>query len=167
MSLAEILKEALMDEIKARDTYRRIIDTYGPVRPFANIVEAEQRHIEMLLPLFERYGIAVPEARDPARISVPGSLLEACQAAVRAEINNMAMYDRLMAETELVDVRAVLLRLQAASRDHHLPSFQRCVERGGAAGTGPGPGGGRGRGPGRGYGDGRGRGFGAGRGGSQ
>ena len=62
-----------MDEIKARDTYRKIIDTYGPVRPFANIVEAEQRHSEMLLPLFERYGIAAPEARDPARIPVPGS----------------------------------------------------------------------------------------------
>jgi hypothetical protein len=166
MSLAEILNEALMDEIKARDTYRKIIDTYGPMRPFANIVEAEQRHIEMLLPLFERYGIPVPEARDPARIPVPGSLLEACEAVIRAEIDKVAMYDRLMAETELADIGVVLLRLQAASRDHHLPALRRCVQRGGAAGVGsvPGVGGG---GPGRGYGGRPGRRFGAGRGGSQ
>jgi hypothetical protein len=163
MSLAEILREALMDEIKARDTYRTIIDTYGPVRPFANIVEAEQHHIDMVLPLFGRYGIPVPEVPDPARIAVPGTLLEACRAAVRAEIDNAAMYDRLLAETELEDVRAVLLRLQAASRDHHLPAFRRCVERGGAAGIGSGPGGGRGRGPGRGSGGRHGHGFGVGR----
>jgi len=162
MSLAEILNEALTDEIKARDTYRKIIDAYGPVRPFANIVEAEQRHIEMLLPLLERYGIPVPKARDPAHIPVPGSLLEACEAAVRAEIDNVAMYDRLIAETEFADVRVVLHRLQAASRDHHLPAFRRCFERG----AGPVPDG-RGRGPGRGHSGRRGRGFGAGRGGSQ
>jgi rubrerythrin len=164
MSLVEILNEALMDEIEARDTYRKIIDTYGPARPFANIVEAEQRHIEMLLPLFERYGIPVPEAPDPARIPVPGSLLETCGAAVRAEIDNVTVYDRLLAETELADVRVVLLRLQAASRDHHLPAFRRCVESGGAAGVGTVAGGG-GRGSGRGCGGGRGRGFGASRGG--
>ena len=34
------LNEALQDEYKARATYRAIIQRYGPVRPFVNIVEA-------------------------------------------------------------------------------------------------------------------------------
>lgn len=48
--LVHILNEALLDEYKARDTYRKVIDSFGAVRPFVNIVEAEQRHIEALLP---------------------------------------------------------------------------------------------------------------------
>mgnify|MGYP003574398306 CR=1 FL=1 len=161
-TLAEVLHEALADEYKARDTYRAIIDRYGPVRPFVNIVEAEQSHIDALLPLFEKYGIPVPPEPDPARIVPPDRLLDACSQGVEAELENGAMYDRLLAATEQADARMVLERLQMASRDHHLPAFQRCVERGGA--TAAGRGGGKGSGTGGGRGQGRGgRGFGRGR----
>ena len=149
-ALAEILNEALMDEYKARDTYQRIIDTFDPVRPFINIVEAEQTHIELLLPLYEKYAVPLPPEPDPQRVSVPDSLLSACQLGVEEELANVAMYDRLIAATDLSDVMEVLRRLQAASRDHHLPAFQRCVARGGSPGAGQGFGAGRGRGPGRG-----------------
>ena len=144
-ALSEILNEALMDEYKARDTYQRIIDTFGPVRPFINIVEAEQTHIELLLPLYEQYAVPLPATPDPARISVPDNLLEACRLGVKAERANIAMYDRLLAATDLPDVVEVLQRLQAASRDHHLPAFERCVARGGSAGAGQGFGPGHGR----------------------
>ena len=129
-TLKEILDEALMDEYKARDTYRKIIDTFGPVRPFSNIVEAEQTHIDMLKPLYESHGIPLPPEPDPARVEAPSTLLEACRTGVAAEIENVAMYDRLIAATQAEDVVDVLKRLQAASREHHLPAFQRCVERG-------------------------------------
>ena len=131
ITLAEILNEALMDEYKARDTYAKIIDTFGPVRPFINIVEAEQRHIELLLPLYDKYAIPLPVEPDPKRMSVPESLLDACQMGVEEELANVAMYDRLIAATDLPDLIEVLQRLQAASRDHHLPAFQRCAERAG------------------------------------
>lgn len=39
------------------------------------------------------------------------------------------MYDRILAETSEPDVRRVLLHLQSASRDRHLPAFERCVDR--------------------------------------
>ena len=162
MPLAEILREALMDEYTARDTYRKIIETFGSIRPFSNIVEAEQTHIELLLPLFEKYGIPPPPEPDPDRITAPDGLLEACRAAIAAEVANVALYDRLMSQTELPDVLEVLHRLQAASRDHHLPAFQRCADRGGVArsgrgfGTGGGPRGNAGQGR-RGYGHGAGR----------
>jgi hypothetical protein len=146
-TLAEILNEALMDEYKARDSYQKIIETFGPVRPFINIVKAEQTHIELLLPLYEKYAVPLPVEPDPNRVSVPENLLAACQMGVEAELANVAMYDDLIAATDLPDVVDVLQRLQAASRDHHLPAFQRCVERGGSLGQGLGAG--RGRGPGQ------------------
>lgn len=40
--------EALDDEYKARATYRKVIEAFGPVRPFVNIVEAEDRHAEAI-----------------------------------------------------------------------------------------------------------------------
>jgi hypothetical protein len=151
-TLTEVLNEALLDEYKARDTYRKIIDTFGAVRPFISIVEAEQRHIESLLPLYKKYDIPLPPEPDPEQIVVPDSLLKACEMGVAAEIENLTMYDRLIEATDLPDVVEVLRRLQAASRDNHLPAFQRCVERGG---TTNGRGSGRGRGPGRGFGRGQ------------
>lgn len=154
--LAETLNEALFDEIKARDTYRKIIDRFGSVRPFINIVEAEQRHIELLLPLYEKYAIPLPVEPDASQIAVPGSLLLACQMGVEGELENVAMYDRLIAMTDLPDVIDVLRRLQAASRDYHLPAFKRCADQGGSPGGGQGYG--RGRGQGRGMGRGTGRG---------
>lgn len=38
------MAEALDDEYKAIATYESVLDAFGPVRPFANIVEAERRH---------------------------------------------------------------------------------------------------------------------------
>jgi len=48
------------DEYKARATYRRVIETFGSVQPFSNIVESEGRHISALLSLFERYDLTPP-----------------------------------------------------------------------------------------------------------
>ncbi len=134
MTLQEVLTEALDDEYKARAMYRKMIDQFGPVRPFVNIVEAEQRHIAALLPLFEKYRIAPPEDKWTTTLRVPDTLLEACQAGVDAEIENIAMYDRLLAAVQEDDVARVLANLQAASRERHLPAFLRCVKRGGGGG---------------------------------
>lgn len=128
--LIEILTEAIEDEYKARATYRRVLEKFGDVRPFSNIVEAEQRHIDTLLVLFTEYGLRVPEDNWPDRVETPATLLAACQAGVAAEIDNAAMYDRLLAASgDFPDVQSVLHNLQRASRENHLPAFQRCVER--------------------------------------
>lgn len=128
--LIEILSEALEDEYKARATYRQVLEKFGEVRPFSNIVEAEQRHIDALLVLFQNYGLRVPEDNWPESIEIPETLLAACQAGVAAEVDNASMYDRLLAaSSEFPDVQSVLRNLQRASRENHLPAFQRCVER--------------------------------------
>ncbi|MDD1651393.1 MAG: hypothetical protein LUO80_13540 [Methylococcaceae bacterium] len=129
MSLKERLTLALLDEYKSRATYAKIIEKFGPVRPFVNIHEAEGRHVDALVRLFEVYSIEVPVDHWPCHLTVPESLKEASQQAVDAEQDNMTMYDRILAETPEPDVRRVLLNLQSASRDRHLPAFERCLHR--------------------------------------
>lgn len=132
--LGKILIEAINDEYKARATYRLVISKFGEIRPFVNIVEAEGRHIQALLPLFETYSIPVPEDDWDSRVEAPVSILDACKAGVQAEIDNAEMYERLLDSTkQYPDVQVVLMQLQRASRENHLPAFQRCVERGGSA----------------------------------
>lgn len=150
------LGEALDDEYKARATYRAVIDAFGPVRPFINIVESEGRHIQALYALYDRFGWTPPADPWAGRIAAPESVEAACRIAVEAEIENDTMYDRLVAMVDDPGVITVFRRLQAASRENHLPAFQRGAEReagggGGGAGQGRGrgkggPGGGRGRG---------------------
>jgi len=128
--LKSALIEAINDEFKARATYRQVICTFGEIRPFTNIVEAEGRHIEALLTLFSKYDIAVPEDDWRERVKAPQSVVEACRIGVQAEIDNATMYDRLLDKTrEYEDVRQVLKQLQRASKENHLPAFQRCAEK--------------------------------------
>ncbi|MGM0560450.1 MAG: ferritin-like domain-containing protein [Pseudomonadota bacterium] len=125
----DAMKEALEDEYLARATYQKVIETFGPVRPFVNIVEAEDRHAKALLALFAKYGIEPPQDTWPERVKVPTNLAEACRAGVEAEIENQAMYERLLKDIDEPEVLAVMQRLQQASQERHLPAFQRCLER--------------------------------------
>jgi len=138
-TLSSVLTEAINDEYKARALYRLVISTFGEIRPFINIVEAESRHIEALLPLFKKHAVTVPEDDWSSRIEAPSSILDACRLGVEAEIENAEMYNRLLDSTkEYPDVQDVLIQLQRASKENHLPAFQRCVERGGGQGEGRG-----------------------------
>lgn len=144
----KVLAEALDDEYKAYATYDQVIKDFGNVRPFSNIREAEGRHIDALLGLYRKYGLPIPDNPWPEKVPRYNSVLEACEAGVAAEIENDEMYNRLLRETQMGDIRIVLKNLQEASQQRHLPAFQRCA--GGNRGTG------RGRGRGRGFGHGRG-----------
>lgn len=107
--------------------------------PFINIVEAEGRHIQALLPLFEKYGFDIPEDTWENRLEAPESILASCQFGVDAEIENAEMYNRLLSNTkDHGDVQMVFKNLQRASQEKHLTAFQRCVERSGAGGNGRG-----------------------------
>ena len=139
--LEAILTEAIDDEYKAQAIYRRVIHQFGDIAPFTNIAEAEGRHIEALLTLFNKYDIPVPRDEWITKAEAPDTILEACETGVSAEIENAAMYDKLLnAAADYPDVQAVLKNLQRASQENHLPAFQRCVERGGTPGGGKGMG---------------------------
>ena len=128
------LQDALDDEYKARATYAQVIADHGQVQPFVNIVESEQRHIEALLGLFERHGIDVPPDPWSGRAPRFSTREAACRAGVEAEVENAALYDRLLAGTTRPDVLEVYGNLRRASQERHLPAFRRCAE--GSAGAG-------------------------------
>jgi len=131
----QALEDALDDEYKAHTTYDQVIHDLGPVRPFVNIVDAEARHVSALLSLFEKYGIAAAPNRWPGKLPRFSSVHEACAAAVQGEIENVALYDRVLKTTRRPDILSVYQALRSASLDRHLPAFQRCAQRSPARGV--------------------------------
>lgn len=130
MTLEQALVAALDDEYRARATYRAVLDAYGDVRPFVNIVESEERHIEALGRLCGRYGVAIPQDPWPSRVAAPASLEAACETAVEAERENAVLYEQLMAAAGgCADVEETFRRLLTASQENHLPAFERALER--------------------------------------
>lgn len=125
----EALREALDDEYRARATYRKVIEAFGSVRPFVNIVEAEDRHAKALLALFDRFGVKPPPDNWPNRVAAPRTLADACRAGVEAELKNEAMYERLLQQIPEPAVLIVMKKLQRASQERHLPAFRRCLQR--------------------------------------
>lgn len=127
--LRTILDEALEDERKAEATYASVLAKFGEVRPFSNIIDAERRHSSAIERQMARLGFPIPPNNWEGRAPAPASLAEACREAVQAEVENIALYDRLLPTIADSTVRQVLENLQAASRDNHLPAFRRCLAR--------------------------------------
>lgn len=96
-SLEEALRAALDDEYHARATYRAVLDAFGDLRPFINMVESEERHIQALKRQVERHGIAVPNDNWAGRVAAPESLERAFEDAVKAEHENAVLYEKLAA----------------------------------------------------------------------
>jgi hypothetical protein len=132
----DALRAALDDEHRAWATYDQVIRDFGEVPPFSNIRAAEARHIEALRTLFSRYGLIVPENPWPGKVTRYANLQDACAAGVAAEIENGALYERLLASTQRPDILTVFRNLQEASQERHLAAFQRCVQRGAGGGGG-------------------------------
>ncbi len=135
----QALFDALADERRAQATYEAVIAKFGDARPFSNIVNAEKRHESFLLPLFEKYGAEIPQNEfSKEKTEVPATLTEACKQGIEGEKANIAMYDRFLEFVKEKDIRETFTYLRDASKNNHLPAFERCAE-------GRGMGNGRGR----------------------
>ena len=125
-TLKEILTYAIQDEYMAQAEYKAIMDKYGVQKPFSNIIRSEATHINLVSPLLKDYNVAVPENDAAERVVVPASLEESYTAGVEAEKNNIAMYERFLKEDLPDDVKAVLERLLANSKNH-LAAFEKAA----------------------------------------
>src|SRR5690606_12410565 len=113
---------------RAEAIYQGVIDDFGAVAPFANIIGAEVRHSAAIARLFQTRGLTVPptswtSATVPHYPSVPA----ACAAGVVAERDNIAIYDRHFALPLPADVQQVFQNNRGASLYNHLPAFERCA----------------------------------------
>jgi hypothetical protein len=127
-SMEEMLRYAIQDEYLARAEYYEVIDRFGSVRPFSNIVKAEETHVGMLVPLFEKYGLLVPDDTYASHVVVPDDLESALQIGVQAEIDNIAMYESFLERDLPEDVRAAFQKLKDAS-ENHLRAFRNGLSR--------------------------------------
>lgn len=134
---AKALLMALEDEYRAEATYQAVLGRFPGARPFINIIEAERWHADRVKTEMDRIGITY-SSTNPflGKLKAPKSVLEACQQAIAAEEENIALYDRLLPSVTDSNIRKTLTELQSASRDRHLPAFKRCVARGGSIGGG-------------------------------
>lgn len=128
LSLPQMLTYALQDEYLAQARYNNIIGTFGNIRTFVQIKEAEMKHISALLPLFERYQVPLPNDISQSLVSTPENLKAAYAAGVQGEIDNISMYERFLSLNIPNDVRMVFLQLRNASLNH-LAAFERGLAR--------------------------------------
>ncbi|WP_141395200.1 ferritin-like domain-containing protein [Bacillus sp. FJAT-45066] len=128
LDLAQMLTFALQDEYLAQARYDNIIATFGNIRTFVQIKQSELRHIQALLPLFERYGVPLPEDISASFVTTPENLKAAYRAGVDSEIENIAMYEKFLTFELPVDVRTVFTQVGNASRNH-LAAFERGLAR--------------------------------------
>ena len=134
IEVQEAVLEALVGaegEYAAYATYDAILEEYGDVNPYANIMAAEAKHIDALKQILDQYEVAYP-TENPylGMLEAPESLAVAAQAGVDAEIANVALYaEQLEAVADYPDIVEVFVNLQAASQEQHLPAFERAAAR--------------------------------------
>lgn len=124
-TLEDMLNYAIEDEYLAKAEYEKIMAEFDVTRPFSNIMKAETQHISALLPLFEKYDIAVPANTASEHLVIPDTLAEIYSIGVEAEVANIAMYEKFLADPDLpADVKAVFTALMKGS-ENHLKAFER------------------------------------------
>jgi hypothetical protein len=129
LTLDEMLKYAIQDEYLAKAEYVKIMDQFDVTRPFSNIMKAELQHISALEPLFDKYDVILPENTSSDYLVIPSTLEEIYAIGVKAEVDNIAMYEKFLAQGDLPDdVKAVFTALQNAS-ENHLKAFERAEDR--------------------------------------
>ncbi|TWN08830.1 hypothetical protein CHCC14562_0001 [Bacillus licheniformis] len=128
LTLPQMLTFAIQDEYLAQARYNEILRNFGDIRTFVQIKEAELRHINALLSLFERYQVQIPKDTSQLYVTTPVTLKDAYASGVQGEIDNIAMYNKFLTFDLPADARTVFTQLRNASLNH-LEAFRRGLER--------------------------------------
>ena len=128
LTIEEMLTYAIQDEYLARAEYELIMAEHGSIRPFTNIMAAEERHIEWVAEIIGKYGYALPEDTAAEHVVLPESLRSSFETGVQAEIDNIAMYESFLQAELPGDVRDLFERLKQAS-ENHLRAFRNNLRR--------------------------------------
>ena len=133
LTIQDMLLYAAQDEYTARGEYAAIMGKYGTLRPFSNIIRAEENHLAWLRDAFAAYKLPFPADEASSHLIVPATLIDAYRTGVQAEVDNIAMYNTFLANpliqgTQYADLRALFTNLRNAS-ENHLQSFQNQLAR--------------------------------------
>jgi len=128
LSLEDMLIYAIQDEYSAKAEYEYIISNFDITKPFTNIIQAENTHIDLLLPFFDTYNLTIPEDTATEHLIEIESTYEAFETGVYAEIINIAMYNHFLEGDLPEDIKAVFISLRDASMNH-LNAFEKNLEK--------------------------------------
>jgi hypothetical protein len=128
LSIEDMLLYAAQDEYLARAEYVAIMAKFGVDRPFNNIMKSEETHLELLRAAFTAYSFDFPPDEAKKFLHIPATLKEAFEIGVKAEIDNIAMYEKFLATDLIKDPKNLYLKnlftnLRNASQNH-LRTFQ-------------------------------------------
>jgi hypothetical protein len=137
--LSPAVKEAIIDalvaedgEYAARAKYTAVVAKHGQVQPYAYIRNAENYHVLALEGILRKHGISPPTDRYAGKATVPATLTEAANEAVRIEEKSAALYDRLLASASGdAEITTIVQKLQRMTRESHLAAFKAAAENGG------------------------------------
>ena len=118
INIEKMLAYAIQDEYLAYAEYKYILETFSNPKPFSNIINAEQKHIDLLKPLFAKYNYQVPANTSKDYLLYPDSIGDALKTGVQVEIDNIAMYEAFLKEELPADIKAVFEELKAGSENH-------------------------------------------------
>lgn len=139
-SLSPRVKEAIIDalvaedgEYAARAKYTAVVAKHGQVQPYAYIRNAENYHVLALEGILRKNGITPPTDRYAGKATVPATLTDAANEAVRIEEKSAALYDRLLASAAGdAEITAIVQKLLRMTRESHLAAFKAAAENGGS-----------------------------------
>lgn len=118
LTLKAALDVVLLDEYKARAEYQAIVNQFGSVSPYVQLINAETRHIAALSRLYEAFGFTLPVDTGAASVVLPSSLEAGYQIGIDAETANIALYASYL-KTDLPDsIERIFTNLQNASENH-------------------------------------------------
>jgi hypothetical protein len=118
VQLERILTVLIKDEYKARAEYQAIVSKFGEVTPFVNLIKAETSHIRALTQLFSTYGLEVPTDNGSDFSVVPSTLVDAYAMGIKAETDNIALYQAFLENELPTNVENVFTHLMNASESH-------------------------------------------------
>lgn len=104
LTLPQMLTYALQDEYLAQARYNNILETFGYIRPFAQIRNAELRHINALLPLFYRYQIPLPKDISYTFITTPENIKAAYATKYFTSLKHYVTFEDPIATEELLPI---------------------------------------------------------------
>lgn len=116
-----MLLNALHEERLAAATYQAIVDKFGEVKPFTNILKAEEQHIAAIENLLKVNGIEIPANNITA--TAPKTLEESYALAINVEKEDIALYEEMYPNLSDSMIKAVFTRLMNASKQH-LQAFE-------------------------------------------
>jgi len=126
--LIEALRAAQRSVFKTCATYRMILQVFGPVPPFREMLLVEQRHRTVLTGMLRKLGAAAPIDDWETRAAIPVTLIDAGEDALETAMAHAALYERLYEQMRDPAARRIFRRMRNISRDIHQPALRRCLE---------------------------------------